>query len=110
MRRKFISVDVYKFPLGECTNGGISSKGDITLVVETPDGNLSEGDISGPHSEELVLQKKFVGDREYLYFRPACIPANVWCMAGGNYAYTSDGRFSEKYSQYPIPIHDRVEE
>ena len=39
MKIKCLSVDVYKFPLGDCTNGGVSGKFS-TLLIPCEDGNV----------------------------------------------------------------------
>lgn len=32
-----------------------------------------------------------------------------WTMMGGNFIWTSDSRFRQEVSEYPIPVHDRCE-
>jgi hypothetical protein len=110
-------VSVYKFPLGDCTNNGISGGNtkDLLLVnVEGPTDNNHMGYqkamlISG-HARGLVrivpVAKK---GSEW-------IKAEGWHMMGGNYAATSDSRFHEAVSRITggasygaVPIHDRQE-
>jgi hypothetical protein len=32
-----------------------------------------------------------------------------WLMFGGNFIWSSDSRFRNEVSEYPIPVHDRIE-
>jgi hypothetical protein len=107
--RKFISVEVYKFPLGECTNDGVSSKSRLRLLVEVPDGYILESEL-GDNDVILVKDSIRTGSDEYVRLTPEDLyNSSKWTMAGGNFAYTSDSRFRRSYGQYPLSIHDRVE-
>ena len=101
MKKKYISVSVYKSPLGDSTNGGISSDTN-TLYVEHERGWISEEDITNKHK---IVELAWKGD--YIYCRAAGNPRRP--MMGGNFIFSSDSRFKE-YSRQPIPIHDRFEE
>ena len=93
-------VSIYRNPLGDCTNGGKSSKhndailigGGMAEVFEAKDGDLA-----------LELCQR----RDGTYFaKPK--GETRWCMFGGNFCWTSDSRF-RRISEAPIQIHDRIE-
>ena len=111
-----LNVSVYKFPLGDCTNHGISSKvSDLCLVnvegptkpsADQPAAMLVAG--NGPGLVKIV-PAIWCDIGEY-------IEDTKWWMMGGNYAATSDGRFHEAVrritggaSYGAVPIHDRQE-
>lgn len=93
-------VHVYRQRLGDCTNGGISSKFDSFILVgpgipeifeareEVPVLYLMKGSITGQPIAKPSLDDK------------------IWWMFGGNFVYTSDSRFP---SEQPIKIFDRRE-
>ena len=83
-----------------CTNGGVSSN--HRQFVLTGEG-MPEIFEPSERAPELKLVKW------YGFFK--AVPANPpkgLCgpMFGGNFIYTSDGRFHPKH---PVPIHDRFE-
>ena len=90
----------------DCTNNGVSSR--FNQFVLTGEG------IEGPFepsedTPELKLVKRKFGNREYMHVEPVSDSDNKpWYMAGGNFVYTSDSRFSA-VSQYPLSVHDRIE-
>ncbi len=112
MQIQCLPVDVYRFPIGDCTNDGISARFD-ELLVACP---------SGPRrffsEHELPLNFCMV---EQIYGVAHIVPAVVtesgkivprpgWWMAGGNIADTCDSRWHELTGvQYPLHIHDRKE-
>lgn len=110
-------VSVFKNPLGDCTNGGISSNVTRLCIVN----------IEGPFdpSDDMpaaILAPNQVGNP---VIKPAFCAmhkegqpwevAQGWFMMGGNFAYTSDSRFNEAVTKYcpnfygAVPIHDRQE-
>lgn len=109
-----LTVHVFKHPLGDCTNGGISGKATKLCVVN----------IEGPFEPSwdvpaVILNAGPMGNP---VFHPArkdfgenWKPETGWFMMGGNYAATSDSRFGEALRAMgcnfygAIPIHDRQE-
>ena len=93
--------------IGDCTNGGISSK--VNHAVLTGDG-IPE--IFEPREDmpEFKLVKRNIYGRIYIHCEPIkpVNPHNIGYMAGGNFAYSSDSRF-HNICDYPISIHDRQE-
>jgi hypothetical protein len=101
---KALPIYVYKNNLGDCTNNGISSKFETLLLIH------EEGFIDVNENTEnlvkVVTRNLFGG--EYKHIEPFKKATKVGYMMGGNYASTSDSRFS-KISKYPLAIHDRQE-
>jgi hypothetical protein len=101
--KRYLALSIYLFPLGDCTANGISSKAK-TLYIEHPEGPHSEFTV--PKENIVVLRTSGSGYKSLVPLEYA--DGKRWVMMGGNFAYTSDSRFSS-FSQYPLPIHDRVE-
>jgi hypothetical protein len=111
---KGLTLDVYKHGKYDSTNGGLSGKVDsITVVNLGPDSEIFEASDKAPafklvkNAYNTLKLVPVVGDAEGRGIGP---------MFGGNYAATSDSRFSracEKllgHSFYgAVPIHDRYE-
>lgn len=104
-----LHVDIYKCNLGDCTNGGISSKAHELCLVNVPGpfepnkkipaALLVEGNLK--NSAKIVPLKETRKGR--------------WFMFGGNFAYSSDARFNDAVEKLqgtrgPVAIHDRTEE
>lgn len=107
-------VSVYRADRGDCTNGGMSAFATKLCLVN----------VDGPFEPSYdipaaILTTNNVGN-------PVIKPARQdvgcpwtvqpgWFMFGGNYAATSDSRFSEAVSKLSpdfygaLPIHDRQE-
>lgn len=91
---------------GDCTNGGISSRyRELILVGDGIEGPVSVDLDDAPENVVRIVTRQ-IGGREYKHIEPLN-KGGKWHMAGGNFAYTSDSRFP---SDYPLSIHDRVEE
>ena len=101
-------VQVYKSPLGDCTNGGIS--GMVTSLCLT---NVAGPFDPGPDRPAARLAKRRHGN---VVIYPEGLGDDGGSMFGGNFAYSSDGRFTEAVRRlagieygFPVAIHDRVE-
>jgi len=101
-------LSVYKDDSSDCSNSGISSKHSRVCVVNA----------SGPFepSDEYPAVVLTEGPFNSVNLVPVeLIGSGKWTMFGGNYAGTSDSRFSEAvekmcgYRHGMIKIHDRVE-
>ena len=90
--------------LGDCTNGGISSRFDKLLLV--CDDGFVDIDAENPPENLVVVISRHFGNREYKHIEPYVKPTHLGWMHGGNVAYSSDSRFP---SAYPLCIHDRQE-
>lgn len=112
---KGLTVNVFRWSLGDCTNGGVTERVNSFILVdesikEVPF-EVQEGGLY------LALVKRNIGGREYLHAEPR-VNGGVLCshgtlasklagpMAGGNFIYSCDSRFP---SPYPISVHDRFE-
>lgn len=114
-----LTVHVFRSSLGDCSNNGISAGADSLLVW-------------GATLEGYITLDDAVKDPYISYPRAVLVPGNLpglakivpWgaflhkrhTMFGGNFAYTSDSRFSraiEAITGAPfsgaVPIHDRIE-
>lgn len=102
-------VNVLRANRADCTNGGISSKFD-TLCVVNMDGPFEPSD----RAAAVILTNGPYGTKR---LRPAILSNGKWVedigkmyANGGNFAYTSDSRFSEAVGFYgAVAIHDRTE-
>lgn len=99
---KGMLVFVLRAPgLGDCTNGGISSKFEKFVIVGEGIPEIFEPNQDSPG---LELVKRNINGNEYLSCKP--LGEKDHTMFGGNYITSSDSRMPSKY---PIPIHDRKE-
>lgn len=100
-----LSAKVYKNPLGDCTNGGISTRRRTLYILSATKGPFEPEDIR----DCVYIEWREIGDEKYIDCRPAYCQKR-WYMSGGNFLYSSDSRFKEvTKSNYPISIHDRYE-
>lgn len=102
-----LTIYVYRSPLGDCTNGGISSKYDRLILVGEGIEGPDRVDLDNPPENAVkIVRRKLFGNEEFLHIEPLNNEGK-WFMYGGNIACTSDSRFPSKY---PLKIHDRCEE
>ena len=101
-------VYVMRSSLGDCTNGGVSSKHD-QLFIKLP--HYPADDKTPADVPVMVLEAHHAG---CVRLRPA--GEKRWCMFGGNFAHSSDSRFSEAIEKLlghrfygAVAIHDRIE-
>jgi hypothetical protein len=105
-------VEVYKWSLGDCTNGGVSSKHN-RLCITNMEGPFEPSDDA---PAAMLMQHPSV--KTHCYIVPQeLIDSGKWFMAGGNFAYSSDSRFWEAVNKITgvglsaaISIHDRTED
>lgn len=107
---KALNIYVYRSPrLGDCTNGGISSKYEQLLVL--CENGYIDIDEANPPANLVKLVRRFIRGREVFHLEPVNAPDGAGWMAGGNYAGSCDSRFSEMTGIYgAIAIHDRQED
>ena len=107
-----LPVEVYRFPLGDCTNGGVSSFCDELLVACESGHRTFDADKEMPLNFCAVFQRYGIA---YLCPADVCVDGTIlqrpgWWMFGGNIADSSDSRWHELIdSYYPLHIHDRKE-
>jgi hypothetical protein len=97
---KGLIVHVYR-PNFDCTNGGVTSHNTEVLLVGEGIPEIFEA--HGFPVLKLVKRQLFGDEPPYLHAQP--VEGNGY-MFGGNFIYSSDGRFP---GRYPIPVHDRQE-
>jgi hypothetical protein len=94
----FLSIMIYKFPLGNC--GGITDTVK-DIFIPCADGNYKYSQIE---NKELIFIEEQRG-AEYWALKPLIQPTGMnGPMSGGNIAYSSDSRCKHVYH-----IHDRFE-
>jgi hypothetical protein len=94
----------------DCTNGGASSRDIKGFTITNIEGPFEPSE-DYPSAE---IRSKLVGGQRYYNIKPndqykhgEPVDSNKWCMFGGNYCTTSDSRFPH---DYPLPVHDRIED
>lgn len=109
-------LEVYRSPLGDCTNGGISGRHTQLVAVNIP-GPFEPGKNGPP----VIIEKHQPGCLRIVpaYMSPAqgyWVPVPHHSSMGGNYAATSDSRFSRVCEHLlgrpfygAVAIHDRYE-
>lgn len=105
-----LSIDVFRTPrFGDCTNGGISSRFSELLIV-CEDGPRKI-DLDNPPENACKMVKRHLFGQDCYHIEPLNRPTGAGWMAGGNFAYTSDSRFSAMCGKTcnAISIHDRQE-
>lgn len=107
---KALPVSVYRSArVGDCTNGGVSSRFRDLLVI--CDDGFIDVDEENPPENLCKVVHRFLFGRDVFHIEPVARPTGAGWMMGGNYAATSDSRFSALCGhQYgAIAIHDRQE-
>lgn len=89
--------------IGNCSNGGISSKHKAVVLVDAAGPFKPSDDMPG-----VKLVRRMLFGKEYIHAEPLEAPPadHVGWMASGCYIQSCDGRFPH---EYPIPLHDRSE-
>ena len=106
---KKVLTFVFKHPLGDCTNNGLTSKvNNLDLYYDVTEADYEALDALDEDVLVLVKRGSFQGRALGDIAVPfSILKAGRWSMAGGNFVYTSDSRFP---SEAPISVHDRVED
>ena len=107
---KALVCEIFKSHLGDCSNGGVSSKyREVYLLC--PQGNIPI-DLDNPPENLVKLEKRELWGEKHYYIRPYedCPSNKRGYMAGCTFIYTCDSRFSEYTGMHsPIAFHDRTE-
>lgn len=106
MKIKAIGANVFKTErYSDCSNSGISSRYD-EILIECEDGYITLDTDDLPENFCEIKTREVFG-KQYTRLVPHyLVNSGKWSMMGGNFAYSSDSRFP---FDYPLPIHDRVE-
>lgn len=95
-----LSVLIYKFPLGDCTNGGISGGDTKDVYIPCPDGPYN---ALSPHVNQRLILIPEQRSQNYWSLQDVFEQKGmIGPMSGGNLAYSSDSRCRVVYH-----IHDR---
>lgn len=110
---KGITVSVYRnASLGDCTNGGASSKVNRFTVTGYGVDGIKIDEIFEPCEnapEAKIVQHPTI--KTHFYLVPLeLVESNKWVMFGGNLAFCSDSRIIQAFGGGALKIHDRVEE
>ncbi|AJA43750.1 hypothetical protein MILLY_78 [Mycobacterium phage Milly] len=121
-----LRVQVFRSSLGDCTNGGVTSKADVVTLVGYVD------PLGGALKPLPRMSQVFApaDDAPAVVMAPSNLPgalphlvpldakqAGEWTMHGGNLAGSSDSRFGELIEKVfdgprcvsSLPVHDRIE-
>lgn len=106
-----LSVDIFRWSLGDCTNGGQSSGVKSVCVV-----NIPGPSNPGPDRPAFELVNG-PGGKGHAILRPVSgKPDQIGPMFGGNFGHASDSRFSQAVRELTgvahygaVHIHDRYE-
>ena len=107
---KGLIANVYRWSLGDCTLGGISSKYDELIILPTESTRKAGIEIPGiflPNEDFpaiYIFHRPQFGDLIASYEDYGI--GGPWYMFGGNFIYSSDSRFPAKH---PIKVFDRRE-
>lgn len=104
-----VRAEIFRWKLGDCSNGGISSRFDDVLIP-CKNGPVDVDLDNPPENLVKVVRRKLFG-REYVHLEPYN-DKGKWWMAGGTYVHSCDARFGEIINNggYPVGLHDRTEE
>lgn len=103
-----MTVQIYRWALGDCTNNGASNRHDTLTLTN----------VEGPWepTEKAPAAKLIRCKTGALAIVPDEI-AERWHMFGGNFAYSSDSRFKDAVAKivghrdtWAVPVFDRVED
>lgn len=105
----FIPVDVYTNGREDCSANGVSFTHAKKLAVKCKDGWLTRQDIEKHGYKVLVTRKSSLP--AHFNAPDVFVPEGetYHTMSGGNFAYSTDSRFTETYGYSPLKIHDRIE-
>lgn len=106
-----IRADIFKGPHGSFDGKGQFSSvlNEVTVVVG-PDRNMDSVSESNQNAPPVCIVRRTVFGRPYLTAYPCDNHGNKLANRtfGGCYIHSSDSRITS-ISEYPIPLHDRVE-
>lgn len=105
-KTRYLAVSVLRHAgMADSTNNGVTKRHD-RVAIECPDGNLTDpGELP---VLAIRRRKLFGGTQEHISAVPLeVLQSGKHPMMGGNFIWTSDSRFPHNY---PIPVHDRVEQ
>ena len=105
---KALPCEIYKAKkLGDCSNGGISSRyNEVLLLCEE---GFIDVDMDNPPDNLCKVVTRDFGFAVYTHIEPVAKAKGVGWMAGGTLVYSSDSRFHRMCGDYALSLHDRTE-
>ena len=108
MKPNYFLVHIYRSGKTDCSNGGVSSRVDMVVLLE--EGADFPEDLKRDKCTVMRIRRRDRYGDVIIVPDPSDLPSpDAWLMSGGNFAYSSDSRFLQYVSPYPVHIHDRVE-
>jgi hypothetical protein len=110
---KHTNVNVYRWSLSDCTNGGVTARNNsMELFVDcTHDEAVAyckEHNLDP--NNQLILVRRDLWGENHDYAEPLMKPEHMAQTSGGNFIYSCDSRFREYTKSWqPIAVHDRFE-
>lgn len=103
-----LPIQIFKSKVGDCSNGGISSKYN-EILVECPDGHIEVDENNLPENFCKIVTRD-LGFAVVQHVEPVVKPNGVGWMYGGCIVDTSDSRWSRLKGNYsPLKLLDRCE-
>lgn len=102
---KGLICEIFRWHLGECSNGGLSSRVQAVTLIDA-DGPFAPTD----DRPAVRLVRRQLEGGEYVHAEPITDRPKPWFMAGGTFIFSHDSRWRDAVGHsYPISLHDRVE-
>lgn len=98
----------------DCTGGGVTNAvrgATQALLLGIEDGIYDEADALralARGTPVLVVVRRQFGSETYVTAKPWGEERHT--MAGGNFVYSHDSRYRSSVCQYPISVHDRIDD
>ena len=120
-----LPINVYKWNLGDCSNGGITSRNNELLLLGVVNKDTKEFEelldgfieIDFNNKEQLeqdnlciVVKRELFGEQHDYIVGLKDFINDKWCMMGGCFGYSCDSRYRRHINSLPLPIHDRIED
>ena len=105
---KALPCEIYKSKkLGDCSNGGISSRyNEVLLLCEE---GFIDVDRDNPPDNLCKVVTRDLGFTVHTHIEPVAKAKGVGWMAGGTLVYSCDSRFHRMCGDYALSLHDRTE-
>ena len=100
-----LTVEIFRWKLGDCSNKGISSQVDQVFVI-CPNGNLRASETDLPIVK--IVERAGYKSAVQCYDNGKTKNFRGTPMMGGCFIYTTDSRF-RRIAEYPVALHDRFE-
>lgn len=111
MNTKGLRAEIFRWSLGDCSKGGLSSK-HTTVTILSDDPNI-RGQVFEPTDDapavRIVRRRTWRDEYVRVHAEPLDM-AGKMLMHGGTFVYSRDSRYYDYTgTRYPIALHDRHE-